>query len=111
MSGKRDLTRGQIADLVERFLDDRLANPQEWTDFVECRQRSAQMDEYRRICDELDPLINSHEPQDPDAIKRARALVFELRNQSSKLEPTASVLSPKFDSEGQVMKKQILRLR
>jgi hypothetical protein len=80
---KRDLNRKQVADLIERFLNNRLAYPQEWNDFVECSQEDVQMNRYRKVCYELDPLVNSHEPQDPVVLEKLGNLVVELRNQSS----------------------------
>jgi hypothetical protein len=83
MMSRRELSEKQIADLIERFLNSQLAYPQEWNDFIECSQETVQMDRYRKVCYELDPLVNSHEPQDPVALEKLRNLVIELRNQSS----------------------------
>jgi hypothetical protein len=41
------------------------------------------MNRYRKVCYELDPLVNSHEPQDPVVLEKLGNLVVELRNQSS----------------------------
>jgi hypothetical protein len=79
---RRELSGEQIADLIERFLHDRLAYPQEWNDFIECSQKTAQMDRYRKICYELDPLVNSPDAQDHVALERLQNLVIELRDQS-----------------------------
>jgi hypothetical protein len=80
---RRDLSREQIADLIERFLNNQLAHPQEWNDFIDCSQKSVQMDRYRKVCYEFDPLVNSHEPQDLVALERLQNLVIELQNQPS----------------------------
>ena len=79
---RRDLSREQIADLIERFLNNRLAYPQEWNDFIEGSQKSVQMDCYRKVCYEFDPLVNNHEPQDRMALEKLWNLIIELRNQS-----------------------------
>jgi hypothetical protein len=81
---RRDLSGEQIADLIERFLNSRSAYPQEWNDFIECSQKTVQMDHYRKACYELDPLVNSHKPQYPLALEKLRNLFIELRNQSPK---------------------------
>lgn len=72
-------TAAQIADIIERFLNDRSLYPQEWNDFVECNQPEAKLDAYRKQCYELDPLVNSPAPPDPKAIVELRNMVDELR--------------------------------
>lgn len=79
MSSRRGKGRAEIAYLIERFLDSQLVYPQEWNDFVECRQESADSEIYRRICYDLDPLVNCPPPQDPGAIQQLRSLTRELR--------------------------------
>ena len=68
-----------MADLIERFLQDRLAYPQEWNDFVDTRQRSAEMDGYRKICYEIDPLVNCPGQQDDVSLEELRKLIDVLR--------------------------------
>ena len=63
-----DLSKREMADLIERFLEGRLAYPREWNDFVDCSQQSSEMDGYRSTCYELDPF---------DELRR---LVDTLRN-------------------------------
>lgn len=75
----RNRTRADVADLIERFLQNRPAYPQEWNDFVECSQREPAMDVYRRRCYNLDPLVDRPDPVDEDAIAELRGILHELR--------------------------------
>jgi hypothetical protein len=74
-------TAGQIADVIDRFLNSRSLDPQEWNDFVDCNQPDPTLDSYRKRCDLLvDPLVNSHAPQDPAAVAELKAMIAELRH-------------------------------
>ena len=77
MGNKR--TAAQVADIIERFLNSNSLYPQEWNDFVECSEPNVRLDSYRKKCDELDPLVNCPDPQDPKAIEELRNMVDELR--------------------------------
>ena len=72
-------TKTEIADLIERFLQNCLQYPQEWNDFVDCSQRDPVIDEYRRKCYELDPLVNRPEPVDETAAGELRKMIEQLR--------------------------------
>jgi hypothetical protein len=72
-------TAVEIADIIERFLNQNSSYLQEWNDFVECREPDSRLDTYRKRCDELDPLVNSPGPQDPKAIAELRSMVGQLR--------------------------------
>jgi len=76
---RRKKTRADVADLIERFLQNRLAYPQEWNDFVECSQSDPAIEAYRRRCYDLDPLVNRPDPVDEDAIANLRGILHELR--------------------------------
>jgi len=80
---KRDLSRAQVAELIDRFLNGESRYPQEWNDFVECSQRSAEIERYRQICYELDPLVNRPEPIDPEGLAKLKSLALELRSHAS----------------------------
>lgn len=41
-------TAAEIADLIERFLDDRSLYPQEWNDFVDRMHPEPKLDVYRK---------------------------------------------------------------
>lgn len=68
-----------MADLIERFLQDRLAYPQEWNDFVDTSQRSAEMDGYRKICYAIDPSVNCQGQQDDVSLDELRKIIERLR--------------------------------
>ena len=76
---RRKKTRADVADLIERFLQNRLAYPQEWNDFVESSQSDPAIEAYRRRCYDLDPLVNRPDPVDEDAIANLRGILHELR--------------------------------
>jgi hypothetical protein len=75
----RNATKTEVADLIERFLNNRLSYPQEWNDFVECRQKDSDVEVYRKKCYDLDPLVNCPDPADQDAITELRLMAEELR--------------------------------
>lgn len=77
--GKRNKNASEVADLIERFLEGRSLHPQEWNDFVDASQRDKRIDEIRRRCYELDPLVNRPGEPDPDALAELRKIIRELR--------------------------------
>ena len=74
-----DISCAQMADLIQRFLEDKPTHGQEWNDFVDTPQHDWRMDAYRRCCYELDPLVNSPGQQDQVALAVLRILVASLR--------------------------------
>jgi hypothetical protein len=76
---ERGKTAGQIADIIDRFVHGNSLYAQEWNDFVECSQPDPKFDSYRKRCDQLDPLVNSHAPQDENAVAELRTMIVELR--------------------------------
>lgn len=64
--------------MIDRFLENRLAYPQEWNDFVERSQKDPDVEVYRKKCYELDPLVNCPDPVDQDALTELRLLAKEL---------------------------------
>ena len=80
MSRKR--TRVEVADLIQRFLENRPAYSQEWNDFVECSQRDPTIEAYRKRCYNLDPLVNRPDPVDENAVAELRGILHELRTAS-----------------------------
>jgi len=76
---RRNATKEEVADLIERFLDNRLAYPQEWNDFVDCGERDPDVELYRKRCNQLDPLVNCPDPVDQEAVTELRLMVEELR--------------------------------
>ncbi|HKF69562.1 MAG TPA: hypothetical protein VKB36_23615 [Vicinamibacterales bacterium] len=77
---KSRLNRDEVADLIERFLENRSRYPQEWNDFVDTPQLDGVIEDYRRQCDELDPLVNRPGEPDPDAVVRLKSIIEHLRS-------------------------------
>ena len=73
----------EMAQLIERFLNGHNAYPQEWNDFVDTAQRDKEMDVYRVRCDELDPLVNRPDPQNPGAVAELRSLAAQLQEKGA----------------------------
>lgn len=74
------MSKKEVADLVERFLNHRSSYPQEWNDFVETAQRDNSVNAYRLRCYELDPLVNRPGLPDEGAVFELRSIIEELRN-------------------------------
>ena len=73
-------TSNEIADLIERFLSDQLAYPQEWNDFVNCESLvDLSLKSYWKRCYDLDPLVNCPNPVDETAVAELRCIAVELR--------------------------------
>jgi hypothetical protein len=79
---RKEKTAGEVASLIERFLNGTSLYPQEWNDFVECGHLDRMLDSYRKRCHELDPLVKCPDPQDAKALGELRGMVDELRNHS-----------------------------
>jgi hypothetical protein len=80
---KRSAT--EIADIIDRFLAGSSLYPQEWNDFVECRESGDALEYFRKRCDELDPLVNSPGEQDVAAIAELHNIVKQLREIATQL--------------------------
>jgi hypothetical protein len=74
------MTPLEMADVIERFLDERSLYPEEWVEFSETPQHDKQLDVYRERCDQLDPLVNRPGEMDPTAAAELRSMVDELRD-------------------------------
>jgi hypothetical protein len=72
-------TAVEVAGIIERFLDGNSLYPQEWNDFVDCTERDASLEIYRKRCYELDPLVNCPVPQDPQAVAELSSMAEALR--------------------------------
>jgi hypothetical protein len=79
---RKEKTAGEVASLIERFLNGTSLYPQAWNDFVECGHLDRMLDSYRKRCHELDPLVKCPDPQDAKALGELRGMVDELRNHS-----------------------------
>lgn len=69
----------EIANIIDRFLKGSSLYPQEWSDFVEWRERDSALEHYRKRCYKLDPLVNSPFGRDKAAIAELQDLVKQLR--------------------------------
>ena len=76
---RRSRTKAEVADLIERFLENRSNYPQEWNDFVECPDPNPAIDAHRRKCWTLDPLVNRPEPVDGGPVQELRSIAEGLR--------------------------------
>ncbi len=77
---KKNMNSEEVAQLIERFLEERSLYPQEWNDFVETSQKDSVVENYRRQCYELDPLVNCPGVPDPDAVARLKGIIERLRS-------------------------------
>jgi hypothetical protein len=80
---KKNMSMEEIAQLIERFLEGRSTYPQEWNDFVDTPQEDDSIDDYRRLCYGLDPLVNRPGPPDPAAVARLKESIEHLRSRSA----------------------------
>jgi len=78
---KKNMSLPEVAQLIERFLENTSLYPQEWNDFVDTPQQYEMVNVYRKRCYELDPLVNR--PGDPDleAVAELRSMIETLRSQ------------------------------
>lgn len=77
---KKNMNSEEVAQLIERFLENRSLYPQEWNDFVDTPQKDSVIENHRRQCYELDPLVNCPGVQDPDAVARLKGIIERLRS-------------------------------
>ena len=86
--GKKDMSFQETAALIERFLNHESLYPQEWNDFIETSQGSKKVDQYRRRCYELDPIVNSPGIPDTAALEELRSMADRLRAEVSQTHRT-----------------------
>ena len=77
---KKNVNGEEVAQLIERFLENKSRYPQEWNDFVDTPQEDSVIENYRRECYELDPLVNRPGVPDPDAVARLKGIIERLRS-------------------------------
>jgi hypothetical protein len=77
---KRHMTPKEAAQVIDRFLAENSLYPQEWTDFAETRQQDARVEQYRKRCDQLSPLVNRPGEMDRTAVSELRSIIEELRS-------------------------------
>lgn len=77
---KKNMNIEEVAQLIERFLEGRSLYPQEWNDFVDTVQDDSVVENYRRQCRVLDPLVNRPGVPDPDVVARLQGIIKCLRS-------------------------------
>jgi len=80
---KKNMSKLEAAVIIERFLDNESLYPQEWNDFVECKQQDPAVDAIRKRCDQLDPLVNRPGDLDRASTAELSAIVAKLRSDPS----------------------------
>jgi hypothetical protein len=75
---KKNVNGEEVAQLIERFLENKSRYPQEWNDFVDTPQGDGVVENYRRQCYELDPLVNRPGVPDLDAVARLKGIIEHL---------------------------------
>ena len=76
---KPDMTPDEAAAVIERFIDGP-GDSIEWCDFAETRQNDRRVEQYRKRCDELSPLVNRPGDMDAEAVAELRSIVQGLRS-------------------------------
>jgi hypothetical protein len=80
---RKNMTPLEIAELIQRFLNEKRLYPEEWVEFSETPQHDKNLDVYRKRCDLLDPLVNRPGDMDPTAVAELRSMIEELRRSSA----------------------------
>jgi hypothetical protein len=76
---RKVLGPADAADVIERFLENRSAYPQEWNDFIESRSVDADIRKYQQRSYELDPLVNTPGQPNVAALRELKSIVATLR--------------------------------
>jgi hypothetical protein len=80
---KRDMSPEEAAVVIERFLAETELYPFEWTDFAETKQQDPRVEQYRKRCDKLSPLVNRPGEMDKAAVAEPKSIVEKLRSTTS----------------------------
>jgi hypothetical protein len=76
---KSDMNSLEAAAVIERFLQSKSLYPQEWNDFVDTPQKRIEVENIRRRCYELDPLVNRPGSSDPIALAELESIASTLQ--------------------------------
>jgi hypothetical protein len=76
---KKNMTPEEAASVVERFLAGDCSSI-EWCDFAETRQQDPRVEQYRKRCDKLSPLLNRPGVMDGAAVAELTKIIEELRS-------------------------------
>lgn len=74
-------TLGDVVDLIDRFLDDRVRYPLEWDDFVSWKQENANIERVRQVIEQHEALLFSKMSSDRE---KYVAILIEERNRVAK---------------------------
>lgn len=77
---KKNMTSEEVAQLIERFLDNQSLYPQEWNDFVDTPQTSPVIEAYRRQCEDLEHRFNYQSEPDEIALAQLQEMIVRLRS-------------------------------
>lgn len=81
------MNAAEVAQLIQRFLDNANLYPQEWNDFVDTPQRDPDIEAYRKQCYELNPLVNRPGDPDPQALRALHSIIQQLRSKPGPAAP------------------------
>jgi len=76
---KPDMTPEEAAGVIERFIDGP-GDSIEWCDFAETRQKDPRVEQHRKRCDQLSPLVNRPGEMDAAAVAELRSIAQNLRS-------------------------------
>jgi hypothetical protein len=77
---KRDMTPAEAAQVIQRFLAEKSSYPQEWNDFAETPQDDPRVEQHRKRCDKLSPVVNRPGEMDQAAVAELKSIIKELRS-------------------------------
>jgi hypothetical protein len=94
MWGRRNCTANEIADIIDRFLSNKMTNPFEWDDFIESGVKDPKLNEIRKQCEKINvefyPDRNLSKEvklqHERAAEERLRSIATQLRNMDRKTE-------------------------
>jgi len=69
--------------VIERFLAEAESDPFEWTDFAETPQKDPQVEQMRKRCDKLSPLVNRPGEMDAAAVAELKSIIQQLRTMAN----------------------------
>jgi len=76
------MTPEEATRAIERFLAEKSSYPQEWNDFAETPQADPRVEQYRKRCDKLSPLVNRPGEMDEAAVTELKSITEQLRSMS-----------------------------
>ena len=77
------MTPEEAAQVIDRFLSESESYPFEWTDFAETPQKNPTIEQYRKRCDKLSPLVNRPGEMDAAGVAELMSIIQQLRAMTS----------------------------